>query len=229
MEIVLRSLLEGARKAQGTTVIIDVFRAFTTAAVAFSRGATRIVLVAEVEEALELRRRGAGEVCMGEVGGMRPEGFDYGNSPYALSQAEVAGKSLIQSTRAGTVGVAAAAQASEVYAASLAVAGATARAIIRDSPDRVTIVAMGAEGKERADEDEQCALYLRNRIQGRTPDRAAVQSLVLSGAEAQKYSDPARPHFDPRDREMAIDVDAFPFAIKVTREDGLLIATPVYV
>ena len=39
MEIRIESLLEGARRAQGTVVIVDVFRAFTTAAVAFSRGA----------------------------------------------------------------------------------------------------------------------------------------------------------------------------------------------
>ena len=58
MEIRLASLLQGAQEAVGTTIIIDVFRAFTTAAVAFDRGATQIVLVAEVDEALALRRRG---------------------------------------------------------------------------------------------------------------------------------------------------------------------------
>ena len=108
MQIRLGSLLEGARTAEGTVVIIDVFRAFTTAAVAFSRGAAKIVLTAEVGEALELRARGVGELCMGEVDGMRPEGFDFGNSPYELSTADVEGKTLVQSTRAGTVGVAAA-------------------------------------------------------------------------------------------------------------------------
>jgi 2-phosphosulfolactate phosphatase len=45
MEIRVASLTSGADAAVGTTVIIDVFRAFTTAAVAFSRGASRIVMV----------------------------------------------------------------------------------------------------------------------------------------------------------------------------------------
>ena len=40
MEIRLVSLTSGAAAAVGTTVIIDVFRAFTTAAVAFSRAPT---------------------------------------------------------------------------------------------------------------------------------------------------------------------------------------------
>lgn len=36
MQIVIDSLLEGAKSATGTVIIIDVYRAFTTAAVAFS-------------------------------------------------------------------------------------------------------------------------------------------------------------------------------------------------
>ncbi len=226
MEIRMGSLLRDAREAQGTAIIIDVFRAFTTAAVAFSRGAEKIVLVAEVEEALELRRRGVGELCMGEVAGMRPEGFDFGNSPFELSRADVRGKTLVQSTRAGTVGVDAARNAMEIYAASLVIAEATARAVLRRKPGLVSIVAMGAEGKVRADEDEQCALYIRNLLQGRKPDHEAVRKLVLAGAEAQKYGDPARPHFHIRDREIALQIDSIPFAIRVTREDGLLVARP---
>ena len=226
MEITIGSLLMGAREARGTAVIIDVFRAFTTAAVAFSRGADSIVLVAEVEEALELRRRGVGDMCMGEVGGMRPEGFDFGNSPFELSQADVQGKTLIQSTRAGTVGVAAAQNADSIYAGSLVTAEATAQAILRCSPDLVSIVAMGVEGVARADEDEQCALYIRNLLQGRRPGRDAVRELILVGEESQKYGDPARPHFSPRDKETALQIDTVPFAIQVSRENGLMIARP---
>ena len=224
MDIRIGSLYRGAVEARGTVVIIDVFRAFTTAAVAFSNGAEKIILVAEVEEALSLRAQGAGDVCMGEVDGIRPEGFDYGNSPYELSQVDVAGKTLIQSTRAGTVGMSAAVNASRIYAGSLVIAEATTQAILRDAPDLVTIVAMGAEARVHADEDEQCALYMRNLLQGRTPDHAAVRALVLAGAEAQKYADPQQPQFHPEDRDMALEIDSVPFAIGVEREDGLLVA-----
>src|SRR5258708_38228366 len=115
MDIKIDSLLSGAQEAEGTVIIVDVFRAFTTAAVAFCRGAAAIILVAEVEEALGLRRRGIGDLCMGEVDGKRPEGFDFGNSPFELSQAKVNGLTLIQSTRAGTVGVNAARKADRIY------------------------------------------------------------------------------------------------------------------
>lgn len=226
MEIHLASLLRGAQEAEGTTIIIDVFRAFTTAAVAFDRGAEQIVLVAEVEEALELRRRGVGHLCIGEVDGKRPPGFDFGNSPYEVSHADFTGRTLIQSTRAGTVGVNAAAAADTLYLGSFVIATATVQAILASPPPLVTIVAMGQAGKQRADEDEQCALYLRNLLQGRRPDPEAVQKLVLIGQEAQKYGDPSQPHFHRRDPEIALHIDRYPFAIRVQREDGLLVARP---
>ena len=227
MEIRLASLIEGARSAEGTVVIVDVFRAFTTAAVAFSRGAEKIILVAEVDEALDLRRRALGEQCMGEVAGMRPDGFDFGNSPHELSSADVVGKTLIQSTRAGTVGVTAAAGADQIYVCSLVIAEATAKAILSDDADLVTIVAMGGEGRSRTDEDEQCALYLRNLIQGRSPDRDALRSLVLASADSQKFDDRSLPHYHRMDREIALEIDSLPFAIKVSREEGLLVARSI--
>lgn len=224
MEIRIESLLEGARRARGTVVIVDVFRAFTTAAVALARGASRIVMVPEPQEALRLRDLGVGDICVGEVNGIRPEGFDFGNSPHELMQAPLEGRVVIQSTRAGTVGVAAATQATAIYAASFVVAGATAEAIRRDAPAEVTIVAMGWNATVRTDEDEQCALYLRNLLQGRRPDPEAVRTLVLAGGEVAKFYDPGQPHFHPEDCEIALQVDQYDFAIRIGREGDHLVA-----
>ena len=224
MEIRLGSLVGDAREAEGTVIIIDVFRAFTTAAIAFDRGADRIVLVAEVEEALELYRRGIGDLTMGEVDGKRPHGFEYGNSPHEISQADLAGKTIVQSTRAGTVGVAAATKAEAIYLGSFVVASATAAAIQRDNPGVVSIIAMGDRGAFRSDEDEQCALYLRNLLEGRRPDPAAVRSLVMKGGQTQKFFDHSQPQYHPEDVELALQVNRFPFAMRVSREKGLLVA-----
>ena len=226
MEIRLLSLLDGARAAAGTAVIIDVFRAYTTAALAFARGAARIVLVAEVEEALELRARGAGDLCLGEVGGKRPEGFDFGNSPAEMSTADVRGKNLVQSTRAGTVGAAAARNAEQLYVASLVNAGATAAAIRAQGPSLVCVVAMGREGRVRSDEDEHCGLYLRNLLEGRRPAPEAVRQLVLAGGECAKFRDPEQPQYLPEDLDLALRIDSVDFAIRAERCDGLLVARP---
>ena len=76
MEISLGSLKRGAEEAQGTTIIIDVFRAFTTAAIAFDRGAKEIVLFADPNDALDLHRKGVGDYLMGEVSGKKPDGWN---------------------------------------------------------------------------------------------------------------------------------------------------------
>ena len=55
MEISIHSLLEGATRATGTVAIIDVFRAFTTAAVTLANGASAIVMVRPVAEPVALR------------------------------------------------------------------------------------------------------------------------------------------------------------------------------
>jgi 2-phosphosulfolactate phosphatase len=225
MDIRIGSLIEGAQAARGVAIVIDVFRAFTTAAVAFDKGVEKIILVASPQEALDLRHQGRGQLCMGEVNGIRPEGFDFGNSPYELSQVHsLAGQTLIQSTQAGTVGVSAAAQADAIYLGSFVMASAIVKAIHAANPPLVTIVAMGARTANRSDEDEQCALYLRNRLQGRYPDPDAVRQLVLAGQESLKYDDPALPQYHPQDREMALQIDQYDFALRVAREEGLLVA-----
>ena len=224
MEIRLGSQVRDAREAEGVTIIIDVYRAFTTAAVVLDRGADRIVLVAEVEEALALCNGGMGDLLMGEVDGIRPEGFDWGNSPYEMSQVDVKGKTIVQSTRAGTVGVAAAVKAETIFLGSFVVAEATVQAIRQDNPSLVSIIAMGDRGAHRSDEDEQCALYLRNLLEGRQPDPAAVRSLVMDGGQTQKFIDPDQPQYHPEDVELALQLNRYPFAMRISRENGLLVA-----
>jgi len=224
MEIRLGSLVRDAHEARGTTIIIDVFRAFTTAAIAFDHGAKEITLVAEPEEALELHRRGVGDYIMGEVAGKRPEGFDFGNSPYEISQVDLTGKTLVQSTRAGTVGVAAAVNSVEIYLGAFVVAQATVDAVKSGKPELVSIIAMGDQGVNRSDEDEHCGIYLRNLLEERAPDFDAVKTLILKGGATQKFFDPEQPQYHPEDVTLALEADRYPFAMKISREDGLLVA-----
>jgi 2-phosphosulfolactate phosphatase len=224
MEIRIDSLLPGAERATGSVVIIDVFRAFTTAAVVLARGAAKIVVVGSVEEALALRSAGVGELCMGEVRGRAPSGFDLGNSPFEASQADVNGKTIIQRTSAGTQGVVSARQAIQLYAGSLVTATATARAILRHTPEYVTLVAMGNDGTMRADEDELCAIHLRNLLEGRPGNPSGIRDVVLAGPRIADFHDPSKPHLHPADLEIALDIDRYDFAVRITQEEGRLVA-----
>src|ERR1700730_2996151 len=143
VEISIHSLLEGATRATGSAAVIDVFRAFTSAAVALANGASKIVMVRTVKEALELRQAGIGEICMGEVHGRAPDSFDFGNSPFEVSTVDFQGKTIVQRTMAGTQGIVeAATKAGRLYAASLVTAEATDRALLSGSLRSVSLVAM---------------------------------------------------------------------------------------
>jgi 2-phosphosulfolactate phosphatase len=224
VKISIHSLLEGATRAIGTVAVIDVFRAFTTAAVALANGASKIVMVRSVEEALALRDAGIGDVCMGEVGGRAPAGFDFGNSPFEVSVVDFRGQTIIQRTSAGTQGIVAARQAQRLYAASLVTAEATVRAILSGSPDQVSLAAMGDNGIKRTDEDELCTIHLRNRLEGRPSDPDAIRRLILAGGEVERFRDPARPYLHPEDVDIALNVDRYDFAVRVNFEDGRPVA-----
>ena len=224
MEVKVSSLLRGAKESSGISVVIDVLRCFTTEAIAFERGAEKIILVSEIEEALDLKRQGLGSLLMGEVGGQRPEGFDYGNSPKDIIDIDFEGKTIIQSTRAGTVGAVNAANSDVIYGGSLVVASATVEAIKSHDPKLVNLIAMGLEGKIRSDEDEQCALFLKNLLQGRQPDISSVKNLILVGEEAQKYGNPMTPHWPKEDLDIALAIDSQNFAIRIQKEDGYMVS-----
>jgi 2-phosphosulfolactate phosphatase len=193
-EVLVDRLLAGAERARGNVAVIDVFCAFTTAAVALANGASQSVMVGTIEEALALRSSGAAQVCMGEVRGRKLVGFDFGNSPSELLDTALSGATIAQRTSAGTQGIiAAAGGADRLYATSLVTANATARALRGGTPDRITIVAMGDNGTIRTNEDELCALHLRNLLEGRPGDPEAIRRLILAGGEAERFRDPGRP------------------------------------
>lgn len=126
------SIAKGRRRS-GAVAIIDVFRAFTTAAVALANGASKIVMVGTVEGALALRDAGIGHVCIGEVGSRAPDEFNFGNSPFKISHVDFGGKTIIQWTSAGTQGIVTASRSERLYAASRVTAEATVRALLSGS------------------------------------------------------------------------------------------------
>ena len=195
-------------------MIVDVFRAFTTAAFCVAAGAREIVLVGDHEEALEMKRADPSLFLTGEIGGRPIAGFDAGNSPSVIEKLDLSGRRVVQRTSSGTQGVVAAAQAEEILLGSLVIASATARYLA--NADLVTVVAMGASAQERSEEDELGAAFIAARLRGET----ANASLELRDDTVWES------WFPRRDAELALEVDRFSFALPVSREDGLLIARP---
>ena len=120
MHIEILDLIEGAKQARGLTVIIDVFRAFSTACYVVRNGAREIIPVGDVQIAYRLKEENSDCVLMGERQGEKLPGFDYGNSPTEIEDVDFSGKTVIQTTSAGTQGFANAMDADELVSGSFA-------------------------------------------------------------------------------------------------------------
>ena len=209
--------MEGAQRASGTAVIIDVFRAFTTAAFVMANGAETIIPVGTIEEALELRRRNPRWIVIGEVHGHKVSGFDYGNSPDEVSRVDFTGRIVIQRTSSGVQGIFAASGADEVLLGSFVTAEATVKYIRRKNPDVVSLVAMGWEGEYDAIEDELCAEYLEARLRGGHPDFADMAKRIRADPQGAKFFDPTQTSFRVGDFHAAMSLDRFSFTLRVNR------------
>jgi 2-phosphosulfolactate phosphatase len=218
--------LDGVR---GPVVVVDVIRAFTTAAYAFGSGAAEIYLVGDVGEALAFKAAHPGTIALGEDRGLRPEGFDYPNSPAMVSRADLAGRTLVQRTSAGTRGVVAAVHADRLWAASLACASATARALNEAGIGEPAYVITGRfeDAPDATGHDDALAADLIERARlGRAFDAAATSAALLATDEAARTLALGPDHCDPMDIELAAAVDVFDFAMEVERTPYGLRLTP---
>lgn len=225
MKINRLHLIEGAKKARGLTVIIDVFRAFSLECYLYDMGVEMIRPVGTIEEAFSLGKSIPSSVLIGERGGKKCEGFDYGNSPSSVEPAHVAGKTIIHTTSAGTQGIVNAEHASEIITGSLVNAKAIVEYIKKKQPEEVSIVAMGTAGTEENPEDELCAEYLIRMLKGEEMSDLEERIAKLRTHGGEHFFDPERQEIFPEpDFWLCIKHDQFPFIIRMEKDELSYIA-----
>lgn len=203
----------------GAVVVVDVLRAFTTAAYALAGGARHIYLVGSVAEALAFKAATPGALAMGEEHGRRPDGFDFANSPTEVAAADVRGRVIVQRTSAGTQGVVAARSASRLWCASLVCASATAASVRAAAIGAPVYVITGWAGRAPGSGDDDLAtarLIERARV-GDALEAERTAHLVAMSEEAARTVAIGPGHADPDDIVRAVAVDRFDFAMEVTR------------
>ena len=162
------------------------------------------------------------EQAMGEVEGLRPEGFDFGNSPTYINEADLSGITMIHRTSAGTQGVVRSQGAEVMLAASFVVANATVRYIANLGAPEITFVITG-KSYNGGDEDIACAEYLEELLKGNQPDVKPYLKRVLESRDAFPHLNPEERAFPRSDLDYCTQIDRFDFAMPITREDGKLI------
>ncbi|MGW5658377.1 2-phosphosulfolactate phosphatase [Streptomyces humi] len=209
-------------------VVVDVMRAFTVAAWVFSRGAEKIVLASSDAEALALKERRSGWLALKD--GAPATGFDTVNSPGLIRALDLAGRTVVQKTTAGTVGALAVASAPLVLCASFVVAGATARFLKTDGSGPVTFVVTGDDGQ--ATEDLACAEYIGQHLARGDAEVGPYLHRARTSRAAADLADGVRRGYQgvhPDDVDLCLEVDTFSFAMVARQEDSLTVLRPVAV
>ncbi len=220
-KIIRRSLLAGTLDVSGPTIVIDTFRAFTTAAFLLDRHVDRIILTETLDEARSRSQSIPGSILCGEEEGRMPADFDLGNSPVEAGRyPDPSNHVVVMRTSSGTRSVVSALRsgAEPVYAASLVTAGATVSSI--REREEVTIVASGLGGITIADEDEETAGLIASRLL-RQPDDANRIDRIRSGSGAERLNN--TPWIDPNDLDRCLEVDRFNFAMRAKIDKGVAV------
>lgn len=234
VKINIKRYIEGSREAEGLTVIIDVFRAFSLECYLGFWGADLIFPVDTVEKVQELKRElhqhypDRRIITIGERQGVKIEGFDFGNSPSQIMREvrpeiytlPLKDSIVIHTTSAGTQGIANSVHANEIVTGSLVNAKAVADYIRFKNPEVVTLVAMGNSGIRPAPEDELCAEYIKGLAEGKYISTRTVEPEIENRIADLKYEG-GKHFFNPNTQDifpsedfyMCLELNKFNFVI----------------
>lgn len=82
--------------------VIDVIRATSTITTMLGCGRGKVIISGNRRQAVKLKKIFTDYILCGEVGGLPPKGFDYGNSPLEISNLNMKSKNFILMTTNGT-------------------------------------------------------------------------------------------------------------------------------
>jgi len=201
-------------------VVIDVLRAFTTAAWCFARGVADLYLANTPEDALQARSHEHSDALLLSDGPPKP-GFDLVNSPAVIRDSDLAGRTVIQQTTNGTRGVFAAFARPRalVLCSALVTASATLRAVAGSNASAVAFVVTGG------DEDAALADYLRAALDDAGTDVEPCLQRVQNSHAATQFRELAHrgdyPGLHEDDLRLALEVDHFA-SVPVATKSGRL-------
>lgn len=224
MDIKILQLIKGSQQAKGLAVIIDVFRAFSVACYIMDKGADKIIPVADINQAYQLKETHPDYILIGERDGRIQPGFDYGNSPTQIENVDLLHKTIVHTTSAGTQGVIHAKQADDIITGSFVNAQAIIEYIQNKNPQQVSLVCMGLGGETEADEDTLCAHYIKDALEGKENDFPQIVEYLCNESKTGSFLDEVSPDASTpkEDFEKCLSLDKFDFVLKAEVSDGLI-------
>jgi len=154
---------------------------------------------------------------LGERNERKVEGFDYGNSPFQVESIDFKGKTVVQTTSAGTQGLVSAVHADEILTGSFVNADAIVNYIKRQSPAQVSLVCMGYAARHPIEEDTLCAEYIRMKLMGEIPDFKRMTETIRK-TSGKRFFVAENQHYAPsKDFYLCLDLNRFDFILKAEK------------
>jgi len=181
LELTAKDAVEAVSRGD-VIVVIDVLRCTSCMINALANGARKIIPVKTLKEAYRLKSEHPSFLLAGERRGLKPRGFNFGNSPLEFTRDKVYGKTLIFTTTCGTVALYRCRTAKHVLLGSflnLSSVSSKAIKIARKEGKDISIILSGRRGRFSI-EDFLCGGAIAEKLAGKnvTLSDAAFASLL---------------------------------------------------
>ena len=216
-EINIIPYIQRAQDARGTAVVIDTYRGSSLINALFGLGAQEIHPIWHVDEAREIKqslmRQHNNVLLIGEMDGITPKDFDFGNGLDALvtnpnNASRINGAQIVYVSTNAVKGIleASRSKANEILVGSPLNRGALLH-YLADKKE-VTLLPVGERdcGEQRyAEEDMLYANYVKDILEGKKPNYEEVRCAILRGKSAQLAT-----QYDAEfDRDYCLNIDFY--------------------
>ncbi|WP_425364564.1 2-phosphosulfolactate phosphatase [Candidatus Tisiphia endosymbiont of Mystacides longicornis] len=205
-------------------VVIDVFRAFTTAAYVLDHNPVTYILASDSAVVSRLISNFNNPVLIGKSEKGANLIYDVPNSPTRVQDITIVGKNVLHRTAAGASGILLAKEANIVLAAGFINASATAEYIKTLPNTEIIIIPMGHEGNTPSLEDNICAEYIKALIHGKKLELIKFLPILQEGSGKYFFSQDQW-QYPKEDFFRCLEVDRFNFIIKATIMNDYAILT----
>ena len=173
-------------------IVIDVLRCCSTVVTALANASDGVIPTKTVKEAHVLHKKHPEFILAGERRGIKPKGFDLGNSPLEFSPQKVKRKQIILTTTSGTKAIISSKNAKYVFTGAFLNAEATAKAALRIAEQEetgISLISAGTDGRFSL-EDFICAGAIAESFQADNIEHSdAVLAALLAFQQARKSLD----------------------------------------
>ncbi len=209
------------QKQLNATIVIDVFRAFSTACYILADSPARYFLATDTPTIMRLANKFPNAILVGkpEIGCELK--YDVPNSPTRIKEIDLKNRIILHRTEAGAKGVMSALEDSEslVFVASFLNADATVQELKRLKISNIKLQPMGHEGKTSSLEDDVCAKYIEALFNGQLIDVNEYYGEIRNNAGKYFFQDDQW-QYPFQDFDCCLQLESCHFAIQALRNEN---------